>query len=245
MLKLRRRRRNEPSSQSDTGTLMNLSLFIMLLAFFIVLNSLSSYEEQLVGDVVQSLDTTFSKDPQQEDIAPSVTPDPVNSVNEGDTFERLDALFQSQIVSYKKSISSNRGKMIIKLPLEKFSRAIMAAGQKDLTKMRARRNPRGNFMIPTLVSILKSDKKGVSYRMNILLQSPDNPAHFQNQSPTEMAALMRRGSALTEKLEQGGFPQKLLNIGIAKGNPEIVELVFEQHVPFSPVEEKEEGGSNG
>ena len=244
MLKLRRRRRNEPSLQSDTGTLMNLSLFIMLLAFFIVLNSLSSYEEQLVGDVVQSLDTTFSKDPQQRDIAPSVTPDPVNSVNEGDTFERIDALFQSQIISYKKSISSNRGKMIIKLPLEKFSRAIMAAGQKDLTKMRVQRNPRGNFMIPTLVSILKSNKKGVTYRMNILLQAPDNPAHFQNQSPTEMAALMRRGSALTEKLEQGGFPQKLLNIGIAKGDPEIVELVFEQHVPFSPIEEQEEGGSN-
>ncbi|MAZ76528.1 MAG: hypothetical protein CMH31_04415 [Micavibrio sp.] len=245
MLKFRRRRRNEQSFQSDSGTLMNLSLFIMLLAFFIVLNSLSSYEEQLVGDVVQSLDTTFSKDPQKEDIAPSVTPDPVNSVKEGDTFERIDALFQSQIISYKKSISSNRGKMIIKLPLEKFSRAIMAAGQKDLTKMNVQRNPRGNFIIPTLVSILKSDKKNITYRMNILLQVPDNPAHFQNQSPTEMAALMRRGSALTERLEQGGFPQKLLNIGVAKGNPAIVVLVFEPHIPFSPVEEAEQGGRDG
>lgn len=241
MLKIKRRRRNESNSSGKTGQLMNLSLFIMLLAFFIVLNSLSSYEPQLVNPIVESLETTFAKDPQQKDIASSVTPDPVNSVNEGDTFERIDALFQAQIVSYKKTVSSNRGYMIVKLPLEKFASAVMAAGQRDLTRMRAVRNPRGNFMVPTLVSILKSDQKGVTYRMNILVQVPDNPAHYQNQNPAKMASLMKRGSALTEKLEQGGFPQKLLNIGVKKGDPEIVELIFQPHAPFSPVDEKEEG----
>lgn len=245
-MKFRRRRNSEQGSNSNAGMLMNLSLFIMLLAFFIVLNSLSSYEEHLVGNVVKSLDVTFSKDPQKEDIAPSVTEAPVHSVNEGDTFERIDALFQSQIISYKKTISSNRGHMIIKLPLEKFSKAVLAAGQKDLTKARITRNPRGNFLIPTLVSILKSDEKGVTYRMNILLKTVENPAKFQNQNPSAMNSLMLRGSKLVQALEKGGFPQKLLNIGIEQGNPEMVELVFQPHIPFSPVSENEEdGGANG
>lgn len=219
---------------------MNLSLFIMLLAFFIVLNSLSAYEEKKIGDVVQSVEIAFAKDAQKQDIAPSVTESPVKSVNEGSTFERIDALFEAQISSYKKKVDSARGIMTISLPLDKFSRAIMAAGQRDLTKMHATRDPRGNFMIPTLVSILKSDEKGAVYRMNILLHTPDNPPHYQNQNPTEMGMLMGRASGFAEKLEKSGFPQKLLNVGIKKGKPDMVELNFEPHIPFSPVD-KEEG----
>jgi hypothetical protein len=239
MLKFRRRRRNEEAPQSNSGMLMNLSLFIMLLAFFIVLNSLSAYEESKVGDVVQSLEIAFAKDSRQEDIAPSVTAAPIKSVNEGSTFERIDALFESQISSYKKTVDSARGVMTIRLPLEKFSRAIMAAGQRDLTRMSAVRDPRGNFMIPTVVSVLKSDEKGAVYRMNILLHTPDNPPNYQNQNPSEMGALMQRASALTQKLEQGGFPQKLLNIGIKQGKPDMVELIFAPHIPFSPVTKEE------
>jgi len=234
-MQFRRRRNRSTPASSDTGMLLNLALFIMLLAFFIVLNSLSSYEERLVSPVVDSLEQTFDKSAQKQDVAPSISPDPVNSVNEGDTFERLDALFSTQIVSYKKTIPSNRGYMMLELPLEKFSRAIMAAGQKDLTKMSALRDPRGNFMIPTLVSIIKSDKKGVTYRMNILLQLPDNPSKFQNSNPTEMSAMMKRASALASKLERGGFEQKLINIGLQKGDPKMVKLVFTPHAPFSPV----------
>lgn len=245
MLKFRRRRNEEVSQSSNTGMLMNLSLFIMLLAFFIVLNSLSAYEEKKIGDVVESVEIAFAKDARQKDIAPSVTDSPVQSVNEGSTFERIDALFQAQISSYKKTVDATRGVMTISLPLDKFSRAIMAAGQRDLTKMPATRDPRGNFMIPTLVSILKSDEKGAVYRMNILMHTPDNPPHYQNQNPSEMGMVMGRVSGFAEKLERGGFSQKLLNVGIKKGKPDMVELNFEPHVPFSPVDEKEKAQGNG
>lgn len=238
--KLRRRRRNDSSSSSiKTGQLMNLSLFIMLLAFFIVLNSVSTYEKHLAEPILESLDETFSKDVQKRDISPSLKQDEANSVNQGDIYDRIDALFQAQIISYKKTISTNRGEMKITLPLQKFSQAVMAAGQKDLTRMSTTRNARGNFLVPTLVSIIKSEQKDITYRMDILLHTSDNPAKLQNQNPTKMAALMKRGSALTAKLEQGGFSQKLLNIGVQKGNEKNVTLVFRRHTPFSPMVEEE------
>ena len=127
----KRRRRNETSNSARTGQLMNLSLFIMLLAFFIVLNALSSYQENRVENVVDSVQHAFAKDVRQEDFNPSIMPDPANSVNEGDTLERINALFQAQIRSYDKTMSSDRGIMLVKLPFEKFVQSVMAVGQKD------------------------------------------------------------------------------------------------------------------
>lgn len=240
MQKLRRRRRNDVENNAiKTGQLMNLSLFIMLLAFFIVLNAMSSYEPNLAEPIIESLDNTFSTDAVKKDAAPSVKEDAVNSVNEGDIFDRIDALFTAQIISYKKTISSNRGQMVIELPLEKFSQGVMAAGQKDLTTMSTARNVRGNFLVPTLVSIIKSEQRDVTYRMDILMHVSDNPANLQNQNPTKLAATMRRGSALAKKLEQGGFSQKLINIGVKKGDEKMVQLVFRRHAPFQLLSEEE------
>jgi len=240
MQKRRRRRRNDVENNTiKTGQLMNLSLFIMLLAFFIVLNAMSSYEPNLAEPIIKSLDNTFSTDAVKKDAAPSVKEDPVQSVNEGDIFDRIDALFTAQIVSYKKTISSNRGEMMLELPLEKFSQGVMAAGQKDLTTMSTARNVRGNFLVPTLVSIIKSEQRDITYRMDIMMHVSDNPANLQNQNPTKIAAVMRRGSALAQKLEQGGFSQKLINIGLKKGDEKMVELVFRRHEPFQVLTEEE------
>jgi len=75
--------------------------------------------------------------------------------------------------------------------------------------------------------------------MDIMMHVSDNPANLQNQNPTKIAAVMRRGSALAQKLEQGGFSQKLINIGLKKGDEKMVELVFRRHEPFQVLTEEE------
>lgn len=235
----RRRRRNaggESSSSSNSGQMMNLSLFIMLLAFFIVLNTLSSYEEIKTEQVRRSVELAFSKDPDIKDISPSIKPDPVKSMQEGHTFERLEALFESQIVSFEATISKSRGIMMVRVPYEKFSGAIMAAGQQDLTKYPSRRDVRGNFFLPTLVSILRANIDGAPTRLEIFLNTQENPAKLQNQSPDQFRKIISQAGAFTRKLEGQGMPQKLINSGVAKGDPKFVDLVFRKYVPFSPVE---------
>ena len=219
---------------------MNLSLFIMLLAFFIVLNSLSSYEEIKTEKVKRSIAITFSNDPQPDIQSPSVAPDRAQSVNEGDTFERLEALFQSQIVSFEMTKSKSRGIMMVKVPYAKFSKAILAIKQKDLTKYPSRRAVRGNFFLPTLTSLLRANIDGAPTRMEIFLHTEGNPAKVQNRAPRELAKVMARAGDFSRRLEKQGVPQKLLNIGVSKGNPEFVDLVFRKYIAFSPVEVKRE-----
>lgn len=237
MLKRRRRRNIAPGSENPT-MLMNLSLFIMLLAFFIVLNAISSFVEHKQQPVVQSLQMTFSTQAIRPDVAPSVAPDDTTqSIREGETIERIDALFKSQITSFDVVKDEGSGTMEVTLPIDVFSGSVMAIGQEDMLKSSADVKVKGKkFFLPTLVSIMKSDAHGVPYRLDILLHVDDNPALLQNRDPKALAESMVRGAQLTAKLEQAGLAQRLLSVGVEKGDKNLVRLLFRPHEPFTPLE---------
>lgn len=239
MLKRRRRRTITPDSDSPV-MLMNLSLFIMLLAFFIVLNAISSFIEEKSYPVVQSVQTTFSTQPIQPDISPSVTPEETQqSIHEGQTIERIDALFKSQITSYDAVKNEGTGTMEVTLPIDVFANSVMAIGQEDMTKASPDAKVKGKkFFLPTLASIIKSDKQGVPYRMDILLHVDGNPAQMQNLDPKVLAQTMTRGSQLTAQLEKNGVPQRLLSIGVEKGDANTVRLLFRPHEAFTPLRDE-------
>lgn len=234
----KRRRRLEPtSSGSNTGQMMNLSLFIMLLAFFIVLNALSSYEEIKIEKVKRSIELAFSKDPQVEEIKSSTAPDLAQAMREGHTFDRLEALFNAQIASFEAVQSKSRGVMMVQVPFDDFKEAVMAVGQENILNYPSRREMRGNFFLPTLTSILRTDIDGAPTRMEIMLNSNSNPAALQNKNPSDLKALIDQVGVFSQKLEAEGLPPKLVNIGVQKGNTKMVDLVFRKYVPFSPVME--------
>ena len=62
----RRRRGSAGTAKSVSSQLLGLSLFIMLLAFFIVLNAISNFEESKIKPVMANLSHTFAANMQQE-----------------------------------------------------------------------------------------------------------------------------------------------------------------------------------
>lgn len=237
----KRRRRNQAVSEGsvNSGQMMNLALFIMLLAFFIVLNAISSYEELKTEKVKRSIELAFSKDPDIKEDMPSVRDDPLKSLKEGHTFDRLDALFESQITSFESSHSKTIGVMMVKVPYDDFEKAIMTTGQKDLLQYPSRQAVRGNFFLPTLVSLLRADIDGAPTRMEILINVDGNPAQMQNQEPLKIESTISTVGEFSQRLQTQGMPQKLINIGISNGDPDYVDLVFRKYIPFSPIEEEE------
>lgn len=127
---------------------------------------------------------------------------------------------------------------MVRVPYEEFSRAILKTGQKDLLQYPSRKAVRGNFFLPTLVSIMRRNIDGAPTRMEIMLHTKENPAELQNLAPKKMLDVMTRGGVFSRRLEKQGMSQKLVNIGVSKGDPEFVDLVFRKHVPFSPVTEE-------
>lgn len=236
MSRRRRRRISAEGANGNSLTLMNLSLFIMLLAFFIVLNAISSFEEVKKYPVVESVKLAFSTDAIREDVKPSVAPDEQQSIHQGDTIERIDALFESQISSYDAVKNERQGVMQIELPLEVFVTAVMTIGQEDLLAARPGTLVKGKkFFLPTLVSILKSDQQGVPYRMDMIMHVKENPAMLQNRDPKSMEKILGRGAELAMQLEKSGLKQRMISVALSKGDPDKIDLVFRPHEPFTPV----------
>lgn len=242
----RRRRRNQNVNNaggSNAGQMLNLSLFIMLLAFFIVLNSLSSYEEVKSEKVRRSINIAFNKD-AKEDLS-SMRESISESMHEGHTFDRLDGLFQSQITSFESQKSKLLGRMSVQVEYDRFVNAITRPDQIDILRYPTRREIRDNFFLPTLVSLMRANIDGAPTRMEIVFHTNENPADLQNDAPQQLKSRIDDIGLISRTLEAQGLPQKLLNIGIEKGDPNIVELNFIKYVPFSPLMENESEGADG
>lgn len=235
---LRRRRRDQAvprTPSNNVGQMMNLSLFIMLLAFFIVLNAISNYEKEKTESVKHSVEMAFSRNPQVKEAAPSVKLDPAQAMKEGSAFNRIEALFDSEISSFKLEKNERLGIMMVDVAYQEFSDAIMAVGQKDLLRYPSRSAVKANIFLPTLTSLLKTRIDGVPTRMEMIVHTKSNPANLQNQDPINLLATINQVGTFSRKLDSQGMPQNLINIGLSKGKPEVITLVFRRHVAFSPI----------
>lgn len=220
---------------------MNLSLFIMLLAFFIVLNSISSFQEDKASKVRRSVERAFTVQAVEDNERSSVTDGKAQSVSEGNSFDRLEALFQSQLSGFKQTKDRSRGIMMVEVDYTVFEKAINALNQGDLTKTPTRGETRENFFLPTLSSIMQANVNGAPTRMEIYLHVNQNPAILQNEQPHDMRVKTNILGEFSRKLQNQGVPEKLVNIGVMQGDPQKIKLVFRKYIPFSPMAELSDG----
>jgi hypothetical protein len=214
---------------------MSLSLFVMLLAFFIVLNSLSVFEEGKQESVLQSVKQTFEIESAiQQDVGPSMVGDPYQSIRNGATNERINALFQSQIVGVNLKERNRDGTFLLEMPLETFSLALQAVGQQNLLETKSADINTG-FFTPTLISLLTSSDQGIPYHMDIFILTPDNPATMMNQAPDILTATRKQLSSWAEMLSAAGLPSKLFSVGVRQGQRDYVQIIFRPYHPFSPI----------
>ncbi len=240
----RRRRVSTGTSGGIAGQLLGLSLFVMMLAFFIILNAISSLDQTKARPVINSVGATFGARVFDEEVmdSPSVTKNEEKSVNEGNTVERIKALFSSQLPSAKLVVDERRGEMYAKVPYDDFESAVMAVGQGGrMDGASPEAAAFGKFFLPTLVALMKTDATGAPYRMDILVNIAENPAALQNDQPQQFAATINRIGGLAERIERAGLATKLISAGIKKGDPKTVELIFRHHRPYNPLGE----GTNG
>jgi hypothetical protein len=242
-MKRRRRRIAEVQVRSTSSRVMALSLFIMLLAFFIVLNALSTYEEAKVKPIFESLEAAFASRVDAEgDLRPSVTKSKEHSINEGNTVDRLHALFRSRIPAKDIVKSQHRGTMQVIMGIDEFELIVMSLseGRKFGEKQES---GAGGLFLPTLVALLRSDQLKTPYHMDIVLNLNNKPAYMQNSEPKKLGLSMKRMSSFSKRIEEAGLPSKLITIGMQEGKEDTIELLFKPHIPFSPVNSDYEVGT--
>ena len=185
---------------------LGLSMFIMLLSFFIMLNSLSNFEDIKSKPVLNSLSLAFSSDKknkgQQEQI---LVPDfgiEEEGLDSGDTLDDIEALFKAQISGYKIKRDRVGSSMHVRLPIRILERAISAAKQTVDAPNKTR-----NLFLPTLVSLMQSGDSSAMYRMDMVLNVQNDPVRIQNKSPEKALEFVRAASLFSQGLEEAGLPK--------------------------------------
>lgn len=238
----RRRRGSAGTARSMSSQLLGLSLFIMLLAFFIVLNAISNFEESKIKPIMANLSYTFAANMEQEvDDRPNVRQSENTSTQEGDTLDRMRALFTSQIPAHEAAVNKTRGEMHVRLPYQDFKDAVMAVGQQDVLPTKQPNGLLKGFFLPTLVALMRNDDLGRPYRLDILLNIKDNPAEVFNDDPQQMNKITRDMSAIAQKIESAGLPVRLISTGVQEGEEDTVDLLFRPHIPYVPTDDLEVG----
>lgn len=203
-----------------------LSMFIMLLSFFIILNTVSYFEVSKSETVLNSIALTFSAREAAEPMEPNVTPSPQQSTKEGDALDQLDALFNTQITGVETKTNRLRTVMHTRMELAEFEQAILmpAGGAGGLR----------SAFLPTLVSLINAQQSKIPYRMDMVLNMPESPAKAATDAPEGLNNVMRKAAVLAERLEKGGLPKKLLSTGVARGDVGMIDIYIRRYEPFNP-----------
>lgn len=214
---------------------LSLSLFIMLLSFFIILNALSNFEDVKSRPVLNSIATTFSNNAPTEVYSPNTVESIEKSVNEGDTLDSLKKLFNAHITGAKVTKNRLGTTMHIQMPLAEFETSLLTPSRNN-TPASQRFGAPGTFT-PTLISLMQTRETDIPYRMDMVLNTKIEPASATVDAPEQVRLDMNKISTLSKRLEESGLQKKLMSAGLAKGDVGMIDLYFTRYEPVNPVQE--------
>ena len=212
-----------------------LSLFLMLLAFFIVMNALSDFEtvENKERHVLRSLALAFTGEDIPEDSAPSEEENLRDIVNEGDTLSQLEGLFDGHIANFQATRNRLGNVLHIQVPVSEFENAIDMPQIMNSGGSRSVSGGQGTFL-QTMITVLRSAKSGVPYRMDMILLIPEDLESYRKNNTADYMEAIHKVGFFAQTLERSGMPKNMMSVGLDQGKSGYVDLFFYPYRPYSP-----------
>lgn len=202
----------KPKAPGDSTTPIFLALYLIILAFFILMNAISSRQEARSDAVLGSLGATFSEPALVAtgpfDVAPgsgvfSAIADFENTVR---------ALFEAEFPFVKVSPYQPFGQMQVEIPVE----SIYAPGR---TTPLAEQAP----FFDRLAAALNREIPGHHFEAELLIALP--VAEARNPTP-ERAIAVERAGAFARQLDARNVSANHVSVGIEEGDPAMLRLLF-------------------
>ncbi|MDW3207973.1 MAG: hypothetical protein R8L07_20755 [Alphaproteobacteria bacterium] len=227
--------------RKETGPLMFLSLFLLLLAFFILLNTISTLRETKSRDVLSSVAATFQSDTDPDETAEILVSTLGPVLEPEQVIDEVERLWLTEIPFVKVERVTNGRHIVIELPIIQLfvsGQARVRGDRQDLVKatsyvlssripdqvviMQAILFVEGlGAVSPTVVSLSNAGDE------NRTVDPADPDANFGAEpdlNGTELA--FARVGVLAQSLIDGGTPPDNLEVGIRKGNEARIRFRF-------------------
>jgi len=212
---------NKQSAGSDTGTpFMTLSLFILLLAFFVVLNLHSQVDIQRVQPVLKSLERQFARQIQGEIVDPTETAD-LSEYGSGRAIDLVEAAFQAAAVSFTLRQLDGDDSFVVILSRRDFEQALSQALYGAEVQGEARPGniyERHARLFTQLSIMLQPQEQALQYQMSVM-------AHVDTQGRPHRSEI-ETVTEYKDSLLQLGFPPFALSFGLQPRMRGQVHLYF-------------------
>lgn len=218
----------KPSLAQGTGhgnkyIVLLLSLNLILLAFFILLNALSEYEARKSSAALDSVNRAFRGSIQTPPNATSAAASLGVLALPKDLINELGSLFESFVPSAKANRTARATVMTVDLP----ARALFRPGQDDI-------RPERKVLIRRVARALMRDPGGImKYELAFEHGTPD--AEATRSDGAEAARAVRRADAIARYLIRQSIPEAALSIGLRPGDPDHVRFILRLRDDPAPV----------
>lgn len=213
-----------PASQ-----LLALSLFVMLLAFFMVLNAISTFDEKKSRPIIQSIESTFGTETAKGGISPVKSPADVPqtvAMGQGQVFAQIKELFQAEIPSFTSKIFEDNDMMFVRMKEPEFRAAMGLDAQ----------GPPNDF-VKRLLAITAPKNSELRYEINVLAGVGDNPAYTATKGYARLENSVRLAGQYGERLVAAGLPPHLITAGLQRGRMGFIDIYFSRYLgPPAPPE---------
>lgn len=200
------------ATESNNGSLIFLSLFLLLLAFFILLNALATIEETKSRQVLTSVAATF-RSVVDADTSAQVLLSELGPASEPD--EILEAMEQLWVtaVSVTKVETLSAGQLMqITMPVNELflgGKAVLRSDRKPLLERAGR--------------VLSVQAKSVVAELELVLGTPPiDPAKLEE----DPSLAIQRAVVLAGALLQVGAAKDKVSTGVRVGDPKVLRLRF-------------------
>lgn len=217
--------RTSDRKEGSSYIVLLLSLNLILLAFFILLNALSSFETQKTFAVLDSVSHAFRgpietpRDAESETVSLGVLSLPQDLTNE------IGSLFESFVPSAQVSRTARSTVMTVEMPAD----TMFKPGTHDI-------RPERKVLIRRVARALMRDTDGIM-KYELAFEHGTGGAGAQGAAASDNARFARRGETMARYLIRQSIPPTALSIGLRSGAPGTVRFVLRVRtdaVPLAP-----------
>ena len=196
----------------DASVILFLGLYLLLVAFFIMLNSISDFDAHRIEDAVASVRTAFPGDRPTTKSEVRIAINAGTRVTPDEFTGDLRAAFEEYLPDVKIPEVHKGGVLAITLPAESL-----------FLEGRATFHRESILFLTALASVLRREDTAQRRIVEITLErSADRPA---NSAPGSLLEVQRAGTLARALVEHGVRPEAVVS-GVQTGTAEMLTLVF-------------------
>ena len=204
--------KDKASTQKDSGPLIFLSLFLLLLAFFILLNALATIEETKSRRVLTSVAATFRSVADVKTTAQILVADLGKTPEPQELLDAMERLWVTAIPVVDVDQVTPGEIMQMAFPANE----LFVGGKADMRTDRRQ-------LLEAVARVLAVPAKGSASELQLVLGS--DPVS-QSQLLAAGNLPMRRATTLADALVALGAPADTISVGIREGKPKSMRMRF-------------------